>query len=83
MSVIELLKSNPTLAKKYGKHPPKYGPKKDCKHCGGSGVKISLKNERFCICTYLSHDCSDKIGTALGIRARKMLKEMQRKPWLK
>ena len=77
MNRNELLESNPKLAKSYGKHLPKYGPKLDCNFCKGTGVKHipKLNKDSFCICTFVHHDCSNEIGKSLGEHARRMLND--------
>ena len=77
MNKDELLEANPGLTKLYAKHPPKYGPNPNCDFCRGTGVKhiVKLNKDRFCICTFVNHDCSNDVGKMLGKHAKKMLNE--------
>ena len=48
-----------------------YEPNPDCKHCKGSGERMSRAGETFCICLFVDHDASDEIGTLLSDFAKK------------
>lgn len=53
-----------------------YAPRPGCKHCGGTGEKLSRPGYP-CICIFVNHEFCDEAASMLGSVAKQILADLK------